>query len=79
VKEFIDLKLIEGCQKNEGELLGITEEFYVWFSKLGVAKWGTILKSFYFSQFTINKELVAKLIKECHFKSTKMTNKEKAS
>jgi hypothetical protein len=43
---------------------------------LGVAKWGTILKSFYFSQFTLNKELVAKLIDESTFQSTKMTRKE---
>lgn len=60
---------MEGCEFDREELVGISKTLFDWFSKLGLAKQGTIIKSFYLSQRSVDKEQVDKLLKNYSFKS----------
>ncbi len=64
-----------GCEFDNGELAGISKALYGWFSKLGLAKQGTTIKSYYLSQLSIDKEQVDKLLKDHSFKSTQHMTK----
>lgn len=62
------MKVLEGAEFGKGELMGISKDFYTWLSCVVVAKQGTILKSFFLSQLSIEKDQVEKLV-EGHSRS----------
>ena len=75
MKEFIT-RLSQNTAFDEGELTGITGSFHSWLSEIKVPKQGTIMKSFFLFQLSIQQERVTKLIQDNSFKPAGMTRKE---